>query len=334
MATITQRPAAIVCVGGSYTTNEVVYKLSSSNNFEEIEIWDNDTSSLLTKIRASVIDGIATFEISKVLQNIFIPYNFVRNGADANYFKTIYIKGDGINDIANLINVVFAKVNGTLNSSFLSYANVYSVNPPFPILNKMPLKLINGFCQISYIYQKIDDKTFRISQGLSNTPIILTTVSGLFRAIVTTEINVRFRYRDVSSDFILLSSPLIITKECIKDPYILGWVNSLGGFDYLAFDRIEENYKVVQSNSYLPYFPKSRRVISKSQQKSIILSKTVNLEELKGLSDLFVSPYVFRVDKSFNFLNEVFVETSNYNFQNFKDYFYDFQVEISEGIIQ
>lgn len=300
MASIISRPAPIVSVGGSIVNNEIIYRLSSSLNFEILEIFNADTNTLLFTVRASVVNGEAFFDISANLRALFANYLF-------NQFLRVYAKGAGFNDNTNIVNVVNASQN-RLNSDFTSFANIISIAPNFKLLNKMPIYKFKDKASISFMYRQTTDFNINLRQG-STDVVTIGSNFGLERGIVTANFdNVFFRYSATTPQN-TNKIPIIESEDCTN--FILGWVNANNGVDILGFKDFEERYEVVQSSDFFPYGIYQRRTIQKQKQKNVTLYKVVTNEELEALQDLLTSNLVVKFNADLVTYIEMQVTSSN-----------------------
>lgn len=321
MASVISRPPQVCSIGGTIAVNEIVYRLSSVLNFETLEIKNQSNNATLFSVRASVVNGEAYFEISKLLSGLFANYTF-------NQFIRVYATGAGFTDIANIINVVNASQN-RLNADFSSLVNVVSIAPTYRILNKLPIYNIGNRASISFAYRRTTDISFSMAVGGRNvitTDLPFNILRGVANIPISGSRSVNFEYRTSGASIITNTIPIQDIDICPS--FILGWLNKNGGVDIFPFQYFEEGIEVVQNSSYLPYGTFQRRVISKQSQKKVTLFATITNEELIAMQDLLTSNLVVNFNADLVTYIEMQVTASNLKQLTSYSNLHDIEIEL------
>jgi hypothetical protein len=99
-----------------------------------------------------------------------------------------------------------------------------------------------------------------------------------------------------------------IDRECKKYPVYLMWKNSLGGWDYWLFDKVNEvQYQSDRGEKYGPYVPYidaatlRSSIIQASAKRKIIVGDVVTVQVAEALSDIERSTAVYILYDARNF---------------------------------
>lgn len=322
MASVNTRPAEFVSVGGTLLNNEIKYTLNSTNNFEEIQIRTFPSANILATLKASVVGGVATFDIANYLKSLFTQ-NLYFFGNISGAIETIYITGDGFTDIANLIKVTNTKLD-TLSSDFVSFLLKKNSNNEPVLLNKfaeIPI-INNSFASVTFLNNKNTNFASSVNRNGVSLSLLNTT---FYRLSLSSNFDdVFFTWNDSTN-----SKKLTFKNyEVCNGSYILGWYNNLGGFDYFPFESFELSESIIDSSKFLGYGKFNRTSITKTKQKTLRLSTFVTENEYLGILGILTSNFIFTIDSNGNFLKEVDLQTTNLTTFTKRGTLYEVSIEV------
>lgn len=299
MATITQRPGLTNIVGG-FLPNPIIYKLSTLNPSEEVDIC-NHLGVVLATLQYSSFGNEIVIDLGKVLYNFLdntpiLPTSNEALVIDNNYFLRFYIKGSGFNDSSN-VRYAFNARSTQLAFDYQKYCFLRSVPVPADttvlFLNKLPLYFYKGFGMLvcgAFVNPLVTD-TLQVDRFASSTNF--GNINGLFRFKTNLNELIQFTALDGATPY--MATPTTIPQtECFERA--LFWVNSLGGIDSYPFLGYENSYEVVTSNFYLPYPLRNDLVLEKGKKEVTVLNNIVSNDYIKAFCEVYTSKYVFMLE--------------------------------------
>jgi hypothetical protein len=300
MASITQRPNLTNIVGG-FLPNPIIYKLSTLNPSEEVDIC-NHLGVVLATLQYSAFGNEIVIDLGKVLYSFLdntptLPTSNEALVIDNNYFLRFYIKGSGFNDSSN-IRYAFNARSTDLAFDYQKYSFLRSVPTPATttviFLNKLPLYFYKGFGMLAcgaFVNPLVTDTLrvdrFSISTNFGN-------INGLFRFKTNLNELIQFTAIDVANVAYMATPNTIPQTECFERA--LFWVNSLGGIDSYPFLGYEKTYDTVTSNFYLPYPLRNDLVLEKGKKEVTTLTNIVSDTYIKAFCEVYTSKYVFMLE--------------------------------------
>ncbi|MGL4781708.1 MAG: hypothetical protein ACRCXN_12895 [Bacteroidales bacterium] len=270
MAIVELRPSRVCSVGGVYP-DFVGYSITSSNSFEEVDLFDGDGGVIVEKLFIIIVSGVGKISLASILagklsaKRVELGAYFVSSDMSVEF----YITGDGFDESLQKRIAVLA-MQYTENSDFLAYVatetNVAKIPSPFktvPLFKRAWLSFFNDYAPDAvYLEEKfyntdgsllLTDMKFldNVGLGFARILIIATALFGCVKKectvfIAPSQLVKNYHFETGLADW-TPSNPVGVV---LPTPYNTTFVRFLGG----GTDRVmklEQSINVVTSGDYI-----------------------------------------------------------------------------------